>query len=146
MRTVEGVVCRNYRILLPAFVVAAMPVAARADALERPTSAPLDGAGAAADVPGALSGAEAFVSLLLDGELADVAAGVDWTAGELATTLLTDDSLFVIDNETVGYADEAPGPGEFTTAPPPPAHADASSIFTLHSRSDVTLTILLDFD
>ena len=53
--------------------------------------------------------------MLLDGELTEVAADVDWTAGELANTLLTDDSLFVTDDGHVGFADVAPGPGEFTT-------------------------------
>ena len=63
-------------------------------------------------MPAALNGTEAFVALLLDGELADVAAGVDWTASELASTLLTDDSLFVTSAGDVGYADTTPG--EFT--------------------------------
>ncbi len=54
------------------------------------------------DVAGALNGSEAFVSLLLDGQLAEVAADVEWTAGELANTLLTDDSLFVTDAGDLG--------------------------------------------
>ena len=147
MRTVIEVVCRILRVLIPALVVAALPVASRADAAEPPTPVVEgDGSDDASDGPGALSGAEAFVSLLLDGELADVAAGVDWTAGELADTLLTDDTLFVTDDGGVGYADEAPAPGEYTTAESAAAHADASTILTLHSRPDALLTILLDFD
>jgi hypothetical protein len=46
----------------------------------------------------------------------------------------------------VGYADEAPGAGEFTTTEPPPAHADASSVYMLHSRPAAPLTIFLDVD
>ena len=147
LRTVIEVVCRILRVLIPTLVVAALPVSSRADAAEPPTPV-VDGDDTATlrTCQDPLSGAEAFVSLLLDGDLADVAAGVDWTAGELADTLLTDDSLFVTDDGDVGYADEAPGPGEFTTVEPPPAHADASSVLTLHSQPAASLTIFLDFD
>ena len=135
MRTVIEIVCRILRVLVPALVVAVLPVASRADAAEPPPPAiRADDAEQGSDVPGTLSGAEAFVSLLLDGELTDVAAAVDWTAGELATTLLTDDTLFVTDDGDVGYADEAPGTGEITTSEPPPSHSDASSVLTLHSQ------------
>jgi hypothetical protein len=147
LRTVIEVVCRILRLLIPALVAAALPVASRVDAAEPPAPATQgDEAGAVSGVQGALSGAEAFVTLVLDGELAEVAAGVDWTAGELGTTLLTDDTLFVTDDGDVGYADEAPGTGEFTTTEPPPAHADASSVLHLHSQPAAPLTILLDVD
>ena len=84
----------------------------------------------------------------LDGDLTEVAAGVDWTAGELADTLLTDDSLFVTDAGDVGYADTAsePEPDEFTIVEPSPEHADASTVLTLHSQPAASLTIFLDFD
>ena len=68
------------------------------------------------------------------GDLAEVADDVDWTAGELADTLLTDDSLFVTEAGDVGYADTAPGPTEFTTVEPSPEYADASTVLTLHSQ------------
>ena len=128
--------CRVLRILVPALVVAALPFAPRVDAQE--SAAPV--------VTGALNGPEALVSLLLDGDLTEVAAGVDWTADELADTLLTDDSLFVTDAGDVGYADTAPGPDELTTVEPSPEHADASTVLTLHSQPAASLTIFLDFD
>ncbi len=137
--------CRVLRVLIPALVVAALPVSSRADAAEPPV-VEIDGSEGASDEPGSLRGTEALVSLLLDGDLADVAADVDWTAGELADTLLTDDTLFLTDDGDIGYADEAPGPGEFTTADPAAASADASTILTLHSLPDASLTILLDVD
>lgn len=135
--------CRIFRILVPTLVVVAMPFAPHVNAQESPPAAE---SGVVSDVPGALNGAEAFVSLLLTGELAEVAAGVDWTVGELANTLLTDDSLFVTDALDLGYADTAPGPGEFTNVEPSPGSATASSVFTLHSQPAAPLTIFLDFD
>ena len=58
-------------------------------------------------LPGALGGAEALVALVLDDEVAEVAARVDWTAAELTSTLLSDDTVYVTDNGRVGYADPA---------------------------------------
>ena len=65
--------------------------------------------------------------------------------GELANTLLTDDSLFVTDAGDLAYADTAPGPGEFTTVEPAPG-ISASTVLTLHSQPAALLTIFLDFD
>jgi hypothetical protein len=136
LRTVEEAVRRISGILIPALVVAAFPAASRAGAQEAPTPVAED----------ALSGAEAFLSLVREGELADVAADIEWSPGQLATALLTDDALFVTDQGDVGYADEARGPGELAIAALPPAYSDAQSVFTLHSRPSAPLTILLDFD
>ena len=98
-------------------------------------------------VPGALTGADALVALVLDNELGEVAARADWTAGELTSTLLTDATAYVTENGRVGYADPAPEPLTGTPVETPPAaHVDRSSVFTLHSQPAATMSIYLDFD
>ena len=79
-------------------------------------------------------------------ELADVAADVDWTAGELANTLLTDDSLFVTDAATSGtptrhrdLVSSRPSSRRRRTPTRPPSSRCTRS----RPRS---LTIFLDFD
>ena len=84
---------------------------------------------------------------MIEDELAEVAASVDWTAAELTSTLLTDDTVYVTENGRVAYADPAPTPVTGTpVGPPPAAHVDRSSVFTLHSQPTAALSIYLDFD
>jgi hypothetical protein len=93
-----------------------------------------------------LGGAEAFVALVVDGELAEVAAGVDWTAAELTSTLLNDPAVFVSPNGQVGFADPAPAPRGEVALDPVSVQAPTANIWTLHSQPAAALTIFLDFD